>query len=96
MTGLTVSVMIGGMNLADYIEKQPGSTGGIHCPVIAAVAKKAECSPGTLYMIALGHKRPSAKLANRIEQATGGDVGRGVLRPDVFGPAPTKEARDAA
>lgn len=87
LTPLTVSVMIRPMNLPDYIAKQPGSTGTIHCPVIAAVARKADCSPGTLYMIAKGHKRASAKLANRIEQATDGEVRREQIRPDVFGPA---------
>lgn len=64
-----------------------GGTGKIECPVLAAIARRAECSAGTLYMIARGHKTASAKLSLRIEQATGGKVTRHDLRPDVFGPA---------
>lgn len=64
-----------------------GGTGKIECPVLAAIAQRAECSAGTLYMIARGHKTASAKLSLRIEQATGGKVTRHDLRPDVFGPA---------
>jgi DNA-binding transcriptional regulator YdaS (Cro superfamily) len=83
--------MIGAMNLSDYIVTQ-GGTATLGCAVLAAIAVKAECSAGTLYMIAKGHKTASAKLANRIEQATGGAVTRHDLRPDVFGPAPEAEA----
>lgn len=79
------------MNLSDHIEGR-GGTATLNCAVLAGIARKAECSPGTLYMIAKGHKTASPKLANRIEKATGGAVSRHDLRPDVFGPAPAGKA----
>lgn len=41
-----------------------------------------------------GHRPVSAERCRAIEAATG--VSRYALRPDVFGPAPDPEARDAA
>lgn len=72
------------MDLIAYALKKEG-TGTLLCPVLAQVANAAECSVGTLYMIAKGHKLAGPKLASRIEAATGGEVTRQVLRPDVFG-----------
>ena len=72
------------MKLTDYAKEQ-GGTATASCPVLALVAKKAECSAGTLYQISLGHKPPSWRLASRIESATRGQVTRHDLRPDVFG-----------
>lgn len=83
------------MNLIRFATSQ-GGTGKIDCPVLATVAKGAECSPATLYMIGLGHKKASAKLARRIESATFGSVTRNNLRPDVFGPAPEAEGVNRA
>jgi DNA-binding transcriptional regulator YdaS (Cro superfamily) len=83
--------MIGAMDLTDYISKK-GGTATLGCPVVAEIAAKADCSPGTLYMIAKGHKSASAKLASRIEAATDGQVPRGGLRPDVFGAVQKGEA----
>lgn len=82
---------VGAMNILDYVTKH-GGTGKRDCPIIHAAADRAGCSAGTLYMIAMGHKRPSALLAGTIEQATNGAVTRYDLRPDVFGPAPTAPA----
>lgn len=76
-----------GMNLTNYAVSK-GGTGTLKCPVLDSVAKKAGCSAGTLYQIALGNKQPSAKLANEIHRATRGRVPRGELRPDVFGAPP--------
>lgn len=72
------------MNLTEYIVSQ-GGTATARCPVLAGIAAKADCSPGTLYMIAGGHKSPSAKLAVRISDACGGAVSKESLRPDIFG-----------
>lgn len=72
-----------------------GGTGKIGCPVFASVAGKAGCSSATLYMIALGHKLASAKLAARIATATEGQVARHDLRPDVFGPVLVTSDRQA-
>lgn len=73
------------MNLTDYAMTN-GGTAKIGCQVFADLAERAVCSPAVIYMIALGHKQPSAKLATRIELATGGAVSRRELRPDVFRP----------
>lgn len=83
------------MNLADYITAQ-GGAGTIGCQVIARVAAAAGCSAGTLYMIAKGHKQAGPKLAPRIEAATGGEVTRNDLRPDVFGAPPVAPLSSAA
>lgn len=77
------------MNLSQYVKAQGGSaTRG--CEVLASLASTAGCSVGTLYMIVLGHKTPSAKLAGRISDATAGAVSRHTLLPDVFSPPPAQ------
>ncbi|HEY4529354.1 MAG TPA: hypothetical protein VIG97_03345 [Luteimonas sp.] len=76
------------MNLLDYALEQ-GGTGKIGCPVLARIATGAACSPATLYMISLGHKQASAKLAVAISKETGGQVSGHDLRPDIFGPDDT-------
>lgn len=77
------------MDLHTYCTEN-GGTGLRGCPVLTQVGKRAACSSDTLYMIAKGHKRPSALLAGFIEQATGGAVTRQELRPDVFRDLPQK------
>lgn len=79
------------MDLITYIMEQ-GGTGKLSCPVIAKTAKRAKCSAGTLYQIALGHKSPSWRLTDRIVSATGGVVSRHDLRPDIFGSTPKSRA----
>ena len=80
------------MDIQTYVTKH-GGTGKRDCLVIKSVAEGAGCSAGTLYMIALGHKRPSGLLAGAIESATSGAVSRQELRPDIFTvPAKTKVA----
>jgi DNA-binding transcriptional regulator YdaS (Cro superfamily) len=41
-------------------------------------------SVGYLYQLAGGHRRASAEMAKRIEDATDGQVTRLELRPDLF------------
>lgn len=62
----------------------------------SALAADCETSADYLWQLANAWRgrKPSIDLAKRIEMATGGQVTRHDLRPDVFGPA--KEARDAA
>lgn len=72
------------MNLTEYAIAK-GGTATARCPILAAVAGKAGCSASTLYMIAGGHKAPSAKLAIRISDACDGAVPKECLRPDIFG-----------
>ena len=52
--------------------------------MLAYVAGRSDCSPKTLYMVALGHKKPGPKLAINIEAATDGSVNRSALRPDYW------------
>lgn len=75
------------MDLKSYAQTN-GGTAKRGCPILAQVAQKAGCSIETLYLIATGHKRPSAILARSIAQAANGEVAPCDLRPDVFGPAP--------
>jgi DNA-binding transcriptional regulator YdaS (Cro superfamily) len=70
------------MNISAYTRAE-GGTGKINCPVLARVADRAGCSFRTLYMIALGHKRASPQLAQRIQSATDGAVSIAELRPDL-------------
>lgn len=79
------------MKLIDYAVLQ-GGTGAPKCPALKAVARRVECSPATLYLIAKGHKQCGPKLANRIEAATAGGVTRFDLRADLFGAQPNREA----
>ena len=79
------------MDLKTYATKRNG-TARRWCPVLAEVAKQAGCAADTLYMIAAGHKRPSAMLARAIHEATNGEVSCQGLRPDVFGKPSKKEA----
>lgn len=82
------------MNLQSYCLAH-GGTAKRGCPVIEQLAVKAECSAGTLYMIATGNKKAGPKLSNAIERATAGTVTRYELRPDIFWPAPAKEGEAA-
>jgi hypothetical protein len=82
------------MDLIAYALKKEG-TGTLLCPVLAQVAKDAECSVGTLYMIAKGHKLAGPKLASRIEEATSRrGHAPGLCVPTCSGPPPdSTEAR---
>ncbi len=58
----------------------------------------ANTSVGYLYLVAGGHRRASAELAKRIEQASSAKVTRHDLRPDIFDPpedaAPSTDGGD--
>ena len=79
------------MDLREFIRLK-GGTGTMTCPINAALAESSGCSPATLYMIQLGHKRAGWKLARRIIDATGGAVTDRDLRPDLFGAVAPKAA----
>ncbi len=79
------------MDIITYVT-EVGGTGKRDCKVIQKIAKRAECSPGTLYMICRGHKQAGPLLAVAIEDATKGAVTRNELRPDIFGPGPSNAA----
>lgn len=82
------------MDLTNYFETK-GGTGTLTCKVLVSTAKKAGCSAGTLHLVALGHRTPSWKLAQRLEKATDGQVTAVGLRPDVFGHAAPARKRAA-
>lgn len=73
------------MNLLTYIEDRDRK---------AALAAATGTSEGYLWQIATGWrgKRPSWELAQAIEEATGGEVTRQELRPDIW---PANEAEPA-
>jgi hypothetical protein len=75
------------MDLQTYCEKN-GGTARRGCPVLAKLAADIQCSAETLYMVARGHKRAGSVLTHRIAIATGEQVSRQGLRPDVFGAEP--------
>jgi DNA-binding transcriptional regulator YdaS (Cro superfamily) len=60
------------------------------------VAAECEVTPGTLYLVALGHKIASAKLACQIEHATRGYVDRRDTLPEFPWDAPLRAADEAA
>lgn len=72
------------MKLIDYVIDQ-GGTGKIGCPVLAKIAahEHVRCSPKTLYMIGLGHKKPSVELAAGIEFATENNVSGEEVLPEA-------------
>jgi DNA-binding transcriptional regulator YdaS (Cro superfamily) len=72
------------MKLKAYFEGKDGKVRR-DGPELVRVAAAAGCSPYTLYMIALEHKRASATLAKAIEEGTDRRVRRQELRPDIFG-----------
>lgn len=83
------------MDIKTYVSSH-GGTGKIDCPVIAALAAKSSCSPGTLYQIHLGLRQPSPKLANRIHLASEGEIWLQTLREDVFGSLPAPVSTEGA
>lgn len=83
------------MDISTYVSNR-GGTGKADCPVIAALAEKAECSPGTLYQIRLGLRKPSAKLARRIHLASDREIALDQLRDDVFGSLASQAVGEAA
>lgn len=50
------------------------------------LAKRLGTSKAYLSQLAHGHRKPSVKLARRIEIETSGQITRCALRPDVFDP----------
>jgi DNA-binding transcriptional regulator YdaS (Cro superfamily) len=79
------------MDLHTYIT-QSGGVGTLACPVVARIAKKAGCSPGTLYQVSRKLRKPSWRLAEKISAATKGDVSKADLRADIFGTPNRKRA----
>lgn len=51
---------------------------------VKTLAGKAESSYAYLSQIAYGHRRPSPKLAKKLEELTDGEITRHELLPDVF------------
>lgn len=51
-----------------------------------ALADTVNANPDYLWQVATGRRNASTSLATAIEAATGGEVTRASLRPDVWGP----------
>lgn len=83
------------MDLQTYCVEH-GGTALRGCPVLAKLADDASCSAETLYMVAKGHKTPGPMLARAIDEASGGQVSRTELRPDIFGDQPTVQPAQSA
>lgn len=62
-----------------------------------ALAEKCGTSPEYLWQVATGwrDRKPSIDLAKKIEEATGSEITRQELRPDVFG-EPAKPVEQGA
>lgn len=74
------------MNLKDYCHRDPSRS--------LAIAEACGVTPQAVRHWSNGTRRPPCDLESvkAIEAATGGEVTRHDLRPDVFGPAPKKRA----
>jgi len=69
------------MDMKQYLQKYKKDRRKVH-----ELAATVGCSRIYLTQIASGHCRPGAPLANRLHQATDGEIQRSALRPDVFPP----------
>jgi DNA-binding transcriptional regulator YdaS (Cro superfamily) len=56
------------------------------------LAAKVDTTVGYLKQIAWAKKKPGAVMCNKLEQATGGEVTRELLRPDIFSQADAEAA----
>lgn len=79
------------MDLKTYLATKDGEFARTGAEFIR-VAADAGMSAGTLYQIALGHKRAGPRLCVQIERATSGAVTRHDLRPDLFDPPAERAA----
>lgn len=68
------------MKLADYLRTLDDAG---RATLAAQVSRRG--SVGYLYQLAGGHRRASADMAIRLEQATTGQVPRWEMRPDLWG-----------
>jgi len=66
------------------------------CGGKAVLARQINVSPQVVWQWADGRRPVPAHHCMAIEEATEGKVTRYDLRPDVFGPAPTKPRKRAA
>ena len=78
------------MNLIEYANARRGGKGTITCPVFQRIADTTGVKVNHIHQVALGFKKPSAKLAVAISTATRGAVSTKELRPDIFGPVSAK------
>lgn len=81
------------MNISDYRKSADLSQGDFAKKLTEAGSK---ASQGLISQWESGAVKVPPDRWNVIEEITGGQVTRHDLRPDVFGPAPNQEARDAA
>jgi hypothetical protein len=75
--------MICRMDLMNYCTTQ-GGTAKRDCPVLARLAADSGYSPGTLYMVAQGHKSAGPRLVRSLSELTAGVIEPSAMRPDYF------------
>ena len=77
------------MKLIEYLKLERGRA--------RSTSKTIGCGQSTLSMIVSGHRRPSSRLALRIEQATGGAVTRDeLLFPELYQEKPDAHSKQDA
>lgn len=74
-----------GMDITSYLQKT-----GI---TATAFAKKAECSQPSMSLYMSKSRKPGHKAVLRIEKASGNEVTRYDLRPDIYGERPKRRKR---
>lgn len=62
-----------------------------HCGSQAKLAQAAHCSQQYVSLLVQGKTGLSAEMAINFDVATDGKVSKHVLRPDIFGTAPTEQ-----
>lgn len=73
------------MNLLQLREKQGQSAW-------KDLASAVETSENYIVQLAHGHRNPSPKMVDRLVVASGGELTREGLRPDIYGPVETRVA----
>lgn len=85
-----MALILATMDLATYRKEQ-----GISQADFAALLTDPPATQGLISQWESGKVKVPAERVGQIEKATAGAVTRHDLRPDVFGPAPTDQARAA-
>lgn len=59
--------------------------------LIHALAERCDVSRIYLTQLGSGHYKPSAVLARKLDEESAGEIRKGSMRPDVFGPVESSE-----
>lgn len=72
--------------------KTPIEQAAAKCGGVAELARRINRAPAFVHQMKSGRRPVPPALVLPIEAATGGEVTRYELRPDIFGPAPGRAA----